>query len=194
MLILLEDLLDLAQAGFLERPERPVDAEEVLREILRELESQFPATAVVAEPLPAACLPKTLLAQIFRNLIGNALRYATGPIEVGGERQLHRVCYFVRDHGPGIPDAERERIFEVFARGSTAGENRGTGVGLATVRKIARAYGGKAWVEETPGGGSTFRVLMEDRPTLQPPQWAAGEKRFLLQVYGEYCEFPDSAC
>ena len=191
MLVLLEDLLDLAQAGYLEYPEQSVDAGEVVREILRELMSRFPAAAAVnVNPLPAAQLPKTLLAQVFRNLLGNALRYAEGPIEVGGERRLHRVCYFVRDHGPGIPEAERERIFEVFARGSTAGERRGTGVGLATVRKIARAYGGKAWVEETAGGGSTFRVLLEDRPALQPPQWAAGEKRFLLQVYGEYCAIP----
>lgn len=192
MLNLLEDLLDLAQAGHLERPDEPVDAKEALREVLRELESQFPETAhhVVVKPLPPAHLPKTLLSQIFQNLIGNALRYSGGEIEVGGEREDGRVCYYVMDHGPGIPAQERDRIFEVFYRGSTAGKNRGTGVGLATVRKIARSYGGKAWVEETPGGGSTFRIMVENGPPPPREDWKSPGKRYLLHVYGEYCELP----
>lgn len=189
MLILLEDLLDLAHAGYLDRPPQPVKAGEVLQEVLREMAGQFPegAHVLTPDPLPPAHLPESLLAQIFRNLIGNALHYAGGVIEVGGEREDHTVCYFVRDHGPGVPEAERDRIFEVFFRGSTSQGRRGTGVGLATVRKIARSYGGRAWVEETPGGGSTFRVLLED--DFNPGQWErnAEEKRFLLHVLGEYC-------
>jgi signal transduction histidine kinase len=189
MLVLLEDLLDLAHAGYLDRPKTPVEAGDVLQEVLRELAGQFPkgAQVVVPEPLPEAHLPESLLSQIFRNLVGNALRYAGGTIEVGGEREDHRVCYFVRDHGSGIPAAERDRIFEVFFRGSTAGSSRGTGVGLATVRKIARSYGGKAWVEETLGGGSTFRVLLEDDAQPGRRERSAEEKRFLLHVFGEYC-------
>jgi signal transduction histidine kinase len=189
MMVLLEDLLDLAQAGYLDRPRQPVDAGEVLREVLREIEGQFPrgAQVVVSSPLPHAHLPESLLTQIFRNLVSNALRYAGGTIEVGGERENHTVCYFVRDHGSGIPEPERDRIFEVFFRGSTAGGIRGTGIGLATVRKIARSYGGKAWVEETPGGGSTFRVLLDDDPQSERRDRSAEEKRFLLHVFGEYC-------
>jgi signal transduction histidine kinase len=189
MLILLEDLLDLAHAGYLDRPQQPVDAGDLLQEVLKEMAGQFPkgAQIIVPFPLPHAHLPETLLTQIFRNLVGNALRYAGGTIEVSGEREDHRVCYFVRDHGPGIPAAERDRIFEVFFRGSTAQGSRGTGVGLATVRKIARSYGGKAWVEETPGGGSTFRVLLEDGPNPGQLERSIEEKRFLLHVFGEYC-------
>lgn len=189
MMILLEDLLDLAHAGYLEKPQQPVEAGDVLQEVLRELASRFPkgAQIVVPIPLPPAHLPESLLAQIFRNLIGNALHYAGGIIEVGGERKNHRVCYFVRDHGPGIPESERDRIFEVFFRGSTARGSRGTGVGLATVRKIARSYGGRAWVEATPGGGSTFRVLLEDDTQPGQRERNAEEKRFLLHVFGEYC-------
>ncbi len=191
MLGLLEDLLALAQAGYLERPEATVPAAEVLAEVIRELAGQFPDTTVmITEPLPPIRLPSTLLTQIFQNLLGNAMRYAGGTIEVGGERNGNRICYFVRDHGPGIPLAERERIFEVFYRGSTAHGNRGTGIGLATVRKIARSYGGKAWVEETPGGGSTFRVLLEDAPHLATAAHQGRRKRFLLHVYGDYCEIP----
>lgn len=192
MLFLLEDLLTLAQAGYLERPEEPVDADEVLGEVVRELTSQFPAAMITAPaPLPPVHLPRTQLVQIFQNLIGNGLRYAGPLIEVGGERgTADQVCFFVRDHGPGIPAAERDRIFEVFYRGSTSGRSRGTGIGLATVRKVARSYGGRVWVEDTPGGGSTFRVMIQDRPAVRPPAWNHGEKRFLLEVFGEYCELP----
>lgn len=190
MLGLLEDLLELAQAGYLERPEEPVDAGEVLNEVVREMKNQFPQATVVAQALPPAHLPRTLMTQIFQNLLGNAMRYAGGTIEVGGERRGEIISYFVRDHGPGIPEAERDRIFEVFYRGSTAEGRRGTGVGLATVRKIARAYGGKAWVEGTPGGGSTFRVLVEDGQDAQPLEWSGQGKKFLLHVYGDYCELP----
>ena len=190
MMTLLEDLLDLAQAGYLERPEYPVDAGEVVGEVLQELKAQFPDSGevVAPEPLPPSHLPKTLLAQLFRNLLGNALRYAGGRIEIGGKREERCVSYFVRDHGPGIPETERDQIFEVFYRGSTAGARRGTGVGLATVRKIARSYGGRAWAEETPGGGTTFRVLIQDCPPDEKSPRGAADKRFLLDIYGEYCE------
>lgn len=192
MVLLLEDLLDLARAGYLDRPAQAVDAEKVLRGVLREMEGPFPAESSVVVPgsLPSVHIPETLLAQIFQNLIGNALRYAEGSIEVGGEREDRRICFFVRDHGPGIPVTERDRIFEVFYRGSTAGTSRGTGVGLATVRKIARSYGGKAWVEETPGGGSTFRVMLEDSLGADPTKSNPQEKRFFLEIYGDYCELP----
>jgi signal transduction histidine kinase len=190
MMILLEDLLDLAQAGYLERPEKPVGAEKVLRALVREMASQFPDAEITSpDPLPSARVPESQLSQLFQNLISNALRYAGGHVEVGGERQGPQVSYYVRDHGPGIPAEERDRIFEVFYRGSTAGKSRGTGVGLATVRKIARSYGGRAWVEETPGGGSTFRIMLTDSPS-KAPEVNPENKRFLLDIYGEYCEFP----
>ena len=124
--------------------------------------------AVKKESLPALKVPKTLLTQLFDNLIGNAVRYAGsdgGPIEVGCERSEERLRFYVRDHGPGIPEDERSRIFDVFYRSSTGKNIPGTGVGLATVQKIARLYGGKAWMEETPGGGSTFWVEMGEVPT-----------------------------
>ena len=101
---------------------------------------------------------------ILQNLIGNALRYAGregSPIEVGGERLGKKVRFYVRDHGRGIPEEERNSIFEVFYRGSTGKDLIGSGVGLATVQKIARLHGGEAWVEETHGGGATFWVEIE---------------------------------
>jgi signal transduction histidine kinase len=163
MMTLLEDLLALATVGHVAPPAEPVDANRVLELVLSELDVELAALAVTvkAEPLPWLNVPETLLAEIFKNLVGNALRYACREqplIEVGGKRSARVVRLYVRDHGPGIPEGERCRIFEMFYRGSTGRAVRGSGIGLAVVQKIAQHYGGSAWVEETPRGGSTFVV------------------------------------
>jgi PAS domain S-box-containing protein len=167
MLELLEDLLSLARVGHLERPAEPVDLRDVVLEVVGGFWNRLEqcGMTVTLDDLPSLRAPKSLLVQIFDNLIGNALRYAGqqgGTVEVGGERIGNRVRLYVRDHGPGIPAAEQETVFDLFYRGSTGKVVEGTGVGLATVLKIARLYGGNAWVEETVGGGCTFRVEMLD--------------------------------
>ena len=170
MMALMEDLLTLAKVGQVEQPVEPFDAGEVVKDVVSGLaEIITPAeVSVDVGDLPTLRVPKTLLTQIFDNLIGNAVRYAGrggSPIKVGGERSGNLVRLYVRDHGPGIPEDERNRIFEVFCRGVSGKESPGTGVGLATVQKISRLYGGRVWVEETEGGGSTFWVEMVDVPS-----------------------------
>ncbi len=163
MLAHMEDLLILAKVGYLDRPAEPMDTNEVMREVLVELKepiSEF-AVEVRAHPLPGVSVPALLFSQVFTNLISNALYYAGpqgGPIEIGGERTEHKVKFYVLDHGPGVPETERERIFRVFCRGSTSKDVKGTGLGLAIVQKVAQTYGGRAWVDETPGGGCTFWI------------------------------------
>ncbi|OHB33766.1 MAG: hypothetical protein A2X84_03140 [Desulfuromonadaceae bacterium GWC2_58_13] len=163
MAAMIEDLLNLAKVGALKLPDEPLEVSQVVSELLDVMASQIAESGVEirVEDFPRVRLPRTLLNQIFDNLIGNALRYAGGgggPIEVGGLREKDRVRLFVRDHGPGIPEEEREKIFEAFFRGTSGKSRRGTGIGLATIKKIARLFGGRAWVEETPGGGATFWV------------------------------------
>lgn len=170
MVALMEDLLNLAKVGQVERPSEAVDTREVVNEVVCGLHERLVQACASVEvgDLPPLHIPKTLLAQIFDNLIGNAVRYGCKPggvIQVGGERQGTRVRLYVRDQGPGIPPEERSRIFEVFFRGRAGKQVPGTGIGLATVQKIARLFGGRAWMEETPGGGSTFWVEMENVPT-----------------------------
>lgn len=168
MAALMEDLLTLAKVGHVERPEKPFDTGEVVTDLLSEFATEIAAAGVTVEiaPLPALRIPRTLVAQLFANLIGNALRYGSLPgatIEVGGERQGKEVRLYVRDHGPGVPPEDRERIFDVFYRGKAGREQGGgSGIGLATIQKIARLFAGRAWVEETPGGGSTFWVELTD--------------------------------
>lgn len=170
MLATLNDLLSLAKVGQVDRPAQPVESRQVVEQVLAGLGDSLKSRRVRVGlgPLPAVQIPETLLFQLLDNLLRNALRYgcrAGGSITVGGERISDDRCrLFVADDGPGVPEDEREAIFEVFRRGSAEGSSEGTGVGLAIVEKIARLYNGCAWVEETPGGGSTFRVELGDGP------------------------------
>lgn len=160
---LLDDLLSLSRVGQLKVPDRPIDATLIAEDILLELADKVLEcqAKVVIKKLPEVKIPESLLADLFRNLLGNALKYAakSNPdIEVSGRKFFDRIRFVVADHGPGIAVAEREEVFEPFKRGSSSQGSVGTGIGLATVAKISRVFGGNVWVEETLGGGATFVV------------------------------------
>ena len=161
MLDLMEDLLMLAKVGHLPRSSEAVDLDEVVEDVLINMQRLIAQAGIIIErhSMPTLRVPKSLLTQIINNLIENAIRYAGSdgnPIEIGGERRGDTVRFYVRDHGPGIQESDQSRVFEVFYRGVAGRKTSGTGVGLATVQKICRLYGGRAWVEKTPGGGSSF--------------------------------------
>ncbi len=100
-----------------------------------------------------------LLARLARNLIQNALRHGAPPVEVEVRREGGRVELSVRDHGPGVPEAERERVFEPFYRPSGRSEEAGGwGLGLALVRQIAERHGARVRQETPAGGGARFVV------------------------------------
>jgi|GEM_PF-6361807 len=170
MLELMEDLLELARVGQIARPVEPVPCQPIIREVIDTLREQLSDRNIRIRTgeMPSLRVPKTLLYQVFDNLLTNAVKYGNAkpgfPIIVGSLRQEHIVRFFVRDHGKGIPEEEQESIFHLFYRGRTSRDIEGTGVGLATVAKIARLYDGRAWVEKTEGGGSTFWVEMTDAP------------------------------
>ena len=103
---------------------------------------------------------RLLLRRVVRNLLENARRYAgEGPIEISVAHKDGRAVLDVRDHGPGVPLDERERIFEPFYRMASSRETgRGAGLGLALVREIAHRHGGEAVCVAADGGGSRFRI------------------------------------
>ena len=103
---------------------------------------------------------RTLLRRLVRNLVENAQRYGGGtPIEVSVKREDGCAVLEVTDQGPGVPEAERQRIFEPFYRLAGGAETgRGSGLGLALVLDIARRHGGDAVCLAAEGGGSRFRV------------------------------------
>jgi signal transduction histidine kinase len=113
---------------------------------------------------------RALLRRMVRNLIDNARRHGGDAApEVRVSRQNGRAVIAVRDHGPGIPADERERIFEPFYRlAGSAETGKGSGLGLALVRQIARHHGGDVQCNAAEGGGSLFAI------TLPPFESASG--------------------
>ena len=103
---------------------------------------------------------RTLLRRLVRNLLENARRHATPPVEVRVEPAGEGARLVVCDRGPGIPEAERERVFEPFYRIAGASAAGGAGLGLALVRQIARRHGGDARVLAREGGGACFEVSL----------------------------------
>lgn len=103
---------------------------------------------------------RLLLRRAIRNLLDNARRYAgDGAVEISVVNDRGRAVLDVRDHGPGVPEGEREKIFEPFYRlPATRESGRGSGLGLALVRQIALRHGGNTVCLPAEGGGSRFRI------------------------------------
>ena len=163
---LVHDLLEFARIGRSEPRRVHVDPREVLLQLHAELKPRLEEAQVdlrLPEEPPLVWCDRTQLYQVLSNLVGNALDHAGSPrrplIEVSVVAEDARRHLVVRDYGPGVDPADHERIFEIFqTRGMRRNGKRGTGIGLAIVRKIAESHGGEAWVESRPGEGATFHV------------------------------------
>lgn len=110
------------------------------------------------------------LRRVLDNLIENAHKYGAAPVRVALNAAGSHVRISVLDAGPGIPAAERERVFERFHRLGRGGGDAGLGLGLSIVRGLVRASGGEIWMEEAPGGGTAARISLpvfeEDREAV----------------------------
>jgi PAS domain S-box-containing protein len=116
--------------------------------------------------LPSLDCDPILMAQVFQNLLGNALKYSRGRakavIEVDSiQRPGKPAIIFVRDNGAGFNMKYAERLFGVFQRFHTDSEFEGTGVGLATVHRIIQKHGGMIWAESEPDHGATFYFALQ---------------------------------
>jgi two-component system sensor histidine kinase MprB len=98
--------------------------------------------------------------------VGNLLANAAGHSPPGGavEVELADGVLVVRDHGPGVDDADKPHVFDRFYRGATARSRPGSGLGLAIVRQTAEAHGGTVEVDDAPGGGALFRLRLPTTP------------------------------
>lgn len=163
---LIEDLLSATRAEEALAPSHfePIPVVAVAAEVVASLTALHPKDPPVVE---TDCDPVVLgehkrLRQVLVNLVTNAYKYADGensrPISVRVRCDSHRVFLEVVDHGPGIPQEDRDRIFKRFVRLEGGGRRPGMGLGLYIVSIIADNHGGVARVEETPGGGATFVV------------------------------------
>ncbi len=114
---------------------------------------------VVPEEPAWVSIDPGLAERIVENLLLNAIRHTPSgtPVEIGLTRSAGAAVMNVDDAGPGVPEADRDTIFEAFARPSASNQG-GLGLGLYLVRRFAEIQSGRAWVETSPAGGASFRV------------------------------------
>ena len=133
--------------------------------------------------LPPVRADAAQLERAFANLLENAYRHSGGhPVSVRARDVGGRILLRVVDRGPGIPQAQRERVFEPFYRSGTERTgHRGSGLGLAIVRGFVEANGGRVWVESLPGQATSFVVELPVEHSEVPADRLAGDR----QVVGE---------
>jgi two-component system, OmpR family, sensor histidine kinase KdpD len=167
---LVDNLLDMSrlQAGALSVFPRPAGLEEIVARSLDDLGPDSRAVKVeVPDSLPEVRVDPAILERVIVNLTGNALRYspAGSPPLLTASALGDRVELRVVDRGPGIPAADRDRMFRPFQRLGDTDNTTGVGLGLALARGLTEAMGGTLEPDETPGGGLTMVLSL---PAVQP--------------------------
>jgi two-component system phosphate regulon sensor histidine kinase PhoR len=167
---LVESLLDFGRMEAGARPYRleKLDAGRLVAATVEEFKREMGASNLAIEcAVPGSGPPvraeAEALAQALWNLLDNAVKYSgPDPIILVEVESGAQVLIRVRDRGFGIPQSEQGRIFGKFVRGSSAKASgaKGTGIGLAMVRHIVNAHGGKVLVDSVPGQGSTFTIVL----------------------------------
>ncbi|HOJ20947.1 MAG TPA: PAS domain S-box protein [Armatimonadota bacterium] len=163
---LIDDILKLSRVTRAEMRRETVDLSALARAISEELQQTEPDRRVewhIAEGITAEGDP-TLLRVVLDNLLGNAWKFTAhqpSPRIEFGARQEGGICvYYVRDNGVGFDPAYADKLFQAFQRLHTADEFTGSGIGLATVRRIVRRHGGRVWAEGAVGKGATFSFTL----------------------------------
>jgi signal transduction histidine kinase len=159
---LIDDLLKFSRSGRSPINKQPVDLSEMASSIVRDIRertSGFRAQIIVQPGLSADADPD-LTHVVLDNLIGNAVKYSSKKerpeIVIGKTDEGRDSAFFIRDNGAGFDMAKADKMFNPFQRFHTSHEFQGTGVGLATVKRIIERHGGSIWAESEVGEGTTF--------------------------------------
>ncbi len=168
---LIDDLLLFSRMGRSELRETAIDLGQLVSDIRRDL-ALAAADRSIEWKIPA--VPRVLgdpamLRQVFVNLLDNAVKYTRGRdpavIELGSAGEEDgRLILFVRDNGAGFDMRYADKLFGVFQRLHRAEEFEGTGIGLASVRRIVTRHGGRTWAQSQPGAGATFFLTLKPAP------------------------------
>jgi two-component system sensor histidine kinase KdpD len=159
---LINNLLDMSRVhtGSLQPFLRPTALDEVVPLALRGLPGAETVVLDLPDSLPLILTDAGLLERVVANLVANALRFSAPdePVEIIGRAEGDTVLLSVVDHGPGVPESERARIFEPFQRLGDRTSGAGVGLGLAVARGFTEAMGGSLSASSTPGGGLTMTI------------------------------------
>ncbi|HMI51427.1 MAG TPA: ATP-binding protein, partial [Candidatus Saccharimonadales bacterium] len=166
---LIQDLLTYSRAGTNGKALRAISGETALNEALASLRATIEESGAIVthDPLPTITTDGTQLAQVFQNLVGNAIKYhgaQTPQVHVSAAKNGGGEWIFsVRDNGMGIDPQYFDRIFVLFQRLHGPTKFKGTGIGLAICKKMLDGLGGRIWVESQPEKGSTFYFTVPER-------------------------------
>ena len=166
MSALIEDLLSYSRLGRHAMRPQLVDMQSVVEQVQGTLMAASEDREIDwrIAPLPVVVADASLIQLVWQNLLDNAIKYTAGSegarIEVGAQEDPEGWVFHVADNGVGFDMRHASKLFGVFQRLHKASEFPGSGIGLASVRRIVARHGGRSWAESTPGQGATFRFSL----------------------------------
>jgi light-regulated signal transduction histidine kinase (bacteriophytochrome) len=174
MQTLIQDLLKLSLVGTPQIESKNTECRALLEQVVNNLRAMLEESGAVVnwDGLPMFMAVPSQLAQVFQNLIANAIKFhgAEAPaIQVRSEKTDHEWVLTVSDNGIGIPAENWLEIFAVFRRLHTRAEYAGNGIGLSICKKIVERHGGRIWIEAQGMPGSCFKFTL---PTERPSEIA----------------------
>ena len=163
LLVMVERLLEYSAIGYERQPKSQVNLNEVIEEVLTDLKFLMDETKsrVSVQDLPIIYGDKALLGQLFQNLITNSIKFrkpnSGATVRVGLKEETAQCwTFFFQDDGIGFAPEQKEIIFQPFKKLHTREEYKGSGLGLATCRRVVEIHGGEIWAESEQNNGSTF--------------------------------------
>jgi signal transduction histidine kinase len=162
---LMDGILQYSRIGRIREQEREIDLNGMIRNILEAL--GVPSHIQVdVENLPSVVFEPARIEQLFRHLLENAIKFMDkqeGVMRVSSKNQGNAVEFMVSDNGPGIPEKDYDKVFQIFQTLSPRDEIESVGVGLTLVKKIVELRGGRIWITSAPGKGTTFHFTIPQK-------------------------------
>jgi PAS domain S-box-containing protein len=160
---LIEGVLQYSRVGRIQEEQVRIDMNQLIQDVIDLIVPPSNITITIAHPLPTITAERTRIAQVFQNLISNAVKYMDKPqgeIIIDSTDAGDFWQFSVADNGPGIEEKYFEKVFQLFQTLHPRDEFESTGVGLAVVKKTVELYGGNVWITSQVGEGSTFFLTL----------------------------------
>lgn len=162
---LIDGVLSYSRIGRVDIEASLFNLDEVIEECVATVDNEKQVIVEYANPLPKLETSKTLINQLFMNLIDNAVKYNDKDkvrLMVGSKKEKSGYSFYVRDNGPGIPTEYHDKVFQIFQTLATKDEHDSTGIGLTIVKKIVDTYGGEIQITNYESDGVKFSFSLPD--------------------------------
>ena len=179
---LLEDLLQYSRLGKKDDGVKVIDLNNILYLVIHNIMATLKETkaCIISEPLPLTMASNSEMVQLFQNLIINSIKFRRKDVQAEifiSSKEIDNFYQFsFKDNGIGIKEEYKEKVFNIFERLHSKSEYEGSGIGLATVKKIVKNAGGQIWLESNEGVGTTFYFMLpkieQNTAAMQNPESA----------------------